>query len=152
MESKRYFDYEIFKNEFDKSQKDLEKRKAIRDLKDYIKGEYERQLKEGVLDIEMERIRLEKDLGIYYHVANDKNNYFRTIGLFAITTMITTGLFQTIDIFINNNYIKVLVKGIFILAFMYSIAKLDTDSKHYEKDFVNSLSLKILKEIGEEKA
>ncbi|MBS5886206.1 hypothetical protein [Clostridium sp.] len=147
MKSKRYFDYEIFKNEFDKSQKDLEKRKAIRDLKDYIKGEYERQLKEGILDIEAERIRLEKNLGVYYHVANDKNNYFRTMGIFAITTMITTGLFQTIDILISNNYIKVLGKGIFILAFMYSIAQLDTDSKHYEKDFVNSLSLKVLKEI-----
>lgn len=150
MKDKRYYDYEIFKDEFDKNQNDLEKRKAIRDLKDYIKGEYERQLKEGILDIEAERIRLEKNLGVYYHGANDKNNYLRTMATFAITTMITTGLFQTIDVVISNNYIKAVGKGVFILAFMLVITQIDTDSKHYEKDFVDSLSLKVLKEVEKE--
>lgn len=147
MDNKRYFNYEMFKNEFDRNQKDLERRKAIRELKDYIKAEYERQLKEGILYIEAEKIRLEKELGIYYHVANDKNNYFRTLGTFAITTMITTGLFQTVDVLITNNYIKVAVKGIFILVFMWFIMEVETGSKHYQRDFVNSLSLKVLKEI-----
>ena len=149
MKSKRYYDYEIFKDEFDKSQKDLEKRKAIRELKDYIKMEYERQLKEGVLDIEAEKIRLEKALGIYYHVANDKNNYFRTLLTFTITTMVTTGLFEIIKALPISSLFKGAIMVVTIGVIMLFVTQIDTDSKHYEKDFVNLLSLKVLKEIEE---
>lgn len=149
MKGKRYYDYEIFKEEFDKSQGDLEKRKAIRDLKDYIKMEYERQLKDGVLDIEAERIRLEKALGIYYHIANDKNSYFRTLLTFTITTMVTTGLFEIVKGLPISSLFKGSIMVVIIGVIMLFVTQVDTGSKHYEKDFVNSLSLKVLKEIEE---
>lgn len=149
MKSKRYFDYEIFKNEFDNSQKDLEKRKSIRKLKDYIKFEYKRQLQEGLLDIEAEKIRLEKELGIYYHIANDKNNYFRTLITFTITTMITSGLLEIVKALQISSLFKCIISIIIINILLLLITQLDLDSKHYEKDFVNFIALKVLKEIEE---
>ena len=150
MENKRYHDYEMFKYEFDKNQTNLEKREAIRDLKDYIKAEYERQLEEGNLDIEAERIRLEKELGVHYYLANDKNSYFRTLMIFTITTMITTGLFEMINKLPIRDVFKTSLIILIIMIIMLKIMQMDIDSKHYQKDFVNSISLKVLKEIEED--
>ena len=61
--------------------------------------------------------------------------------------MITTGLFEIVKGLPTSSLFKGSIMVSIISIIMLFVTQVDTDSKHYEKDFVNSLSLKVLKEI-----
>lgn len=145
-----YYNFEIFKSEFDKSLLNPMKKKGLKKLYLYIKESYENQIKQGTFEIKYERIRIEKDLGKYYVISKEKaNNLNGTIKIIT-TSMLTYGVINVImgldiPIFLKGGIITVIL-SVFLLMVMDG----DLKSKHYEKDVVNSLSLIVLDELEEE--
>lgn len=139
------------KYEFDKYQnKDSYYYDSMNELYNYIKEKYTKKISEGILNIEIERMRIEKNLGNHKKTSEKLS----TSNIALITSIITVSmgaLFTLVEELVKSDYIPWYVAWSFILIvisiLVRQVYKSYKDSNFNERDLVNYISLKVLNDI-----
>ncbi|WP_338595623.1 hypothetical protein QJR28_02330 [Clostridium baratii] len=119
---------------------------TIEKLYKHIKEEYLKKLEDGNLDINSERIRIEMCLG--KHRGESKDFDLNRIGIIIILIPILIGLIEDyIKAVWENTFLQSIFMLIIILVIIYMILKIDSVNKDAKMDFVNYISLIVLKDI-----
>lgn len=139
------------KYEFDKYQNsDSYFYDSVVELYDYIKKTYIKRLKEGNLDIKLERIRIEECLGSHKKVSEklDSSSIVIVTSIITILINLIITCFEELAKAKEIFWDKVLLIGIIIsVIVMQQAYKSNKDSGAYERDLVNYISLKVLDDI-----
>lgn len=136
-----FYEYQKYNNE---------DKKLVASIYNEIKTDYEKLLRYGLLNINLERIRINKSLSRYKDTANKKNELNKLIFLLAITGMLN-GLLKYFEatgkglgLPIGFEYIIYIGLNMYLL---FSLIKEDIKYKSAEKDLVNNISLIVLDDI-----
>lgn len=139
------------KYEFDKYQnEDSYFYDSIVELHDYIKSIYIKRLKEGNLDIKLERIRIEECIGSHKKVSEklSASNIVIVTSIITILINLILTCFEELAKAKEILWDKVMLVGIIItFIIMQQAYKSYKDSGAYERDLVNYISLKVLDDI-----
>ncbi|EOU1580134.1 hypothetical protein ACSXDI_06185 [Clostridium perfringens] len=139
------------KYEFDKYQnKDSYYYDSMNELYNYIKEEYRKKISEGILNIEIERMRIERSLGNHKNISEKLD--VANIGLVTgIMTVSITAIFTCLEELAKGEKISweivVFLIIIMFVSFVREAYKSHKDSNVSERDLVNYISLKVLDDI-----
>ncbi len=138
---------DICKNIFDDYQIDTNEEKILIDeLYEYIRNLYMERLNKGDLNIEKEKIRINRSLGKYKAENKEREDKLRAMVVsIYLTVSINVFLWFIKDIF--KIEFVVIVSIVFLVLFLNYMDKQIKKDKNEERDLVNRLSLIVLKDI-----
>ncbi|HII4481708.1 hypothetical protein [Clostridium perfringens] len=139
------------KDEFDKYQyEENYEIETIKEIYTHIYNGYVKKLKEGNLNIKLEKIRIEKSLAKHKKTSEklDAASITLVIGIITIILNSIMDFFksQLTSYHISKDWLFALILIIFALV-MRSIENENKKSRAYERDLVNYISLKVLNDI-----
>ena len=139
------------KDEFDKYQAEENYEiETIKEIYTHIYKEYVKKLKEGNLNIKLEKIRIEKSLGKHKKTSEKLDAASITLVIGIITIILNSIMNflrnQLTSYHISKDWLFALILIIFALV-MRSIENEHKKSRAYERDLVNYISLKVLDDI-----
>lgn len=139
------------KYEFDKYQnKDSYYYYSMNELYNYIKEEYRKKISEGILNIEIERMRIEKSLGEHKKIS-EKLTASNIALMTSIITLSIGNMFKILEDWTKDNSIPWYVIWILLIVLMLVLTRetyrANKDSNANERDLVNYISLKVLDDI-----
>ncbi|EOU1478349.1 hypothetical protein [Clostridium perfringens] len=142
------------KYEFDKYQnRDSYYYDSMNELYNYIKEAYIKKISEGILNIEIERMRIERSLGNHKNISEklDVANIGLVTGIMTVSiTAIFTWLEDSAKVKIIPWEMAILIIVMMFIIFIREAYKSNKNSGVYEKDLVNYISLKVLDDIENE--
>lgn len=138
---------DICKNIFDDYQIDTNEEKILIDeLYEYIREVYMERLHKGNLNIEKEKIRINRSLGKYKAENKEKEDKLRAMVVsIYLTVIINIFLWFVKDIFKFG--FAVTFSIVLLIIFLYFMDIEIKKDKNEERDLVNKLSLIVLKDI-----
>ncbi|EHK2357032.1 hypothetical protein KCK31_002498 [Clostridium perfringens] len=139
------------KYEFDKYQnRDSYYYDSMNELYNYIKEEYRKKISEGILNIEIERMRIEKSLGEHKKIS-EKLTASNIALMTSIITLSIGNMFKILEDWTKDNSIPWYVIWILLIVLMLVLTRetyrANKDSNANERDLVNYISLKVLDDI-----
>ncbi|HFE9686377.1 TPA: hypothetical protein ACGA33_002118 [Clostridium perfringens] len=139
------------KYEFDKYQnRDSYYYDSMNELYNYIKEEYRKKISEGILNIEIERMRIKKSLGEHKKIS-EKLTASNIALMTSIITLSIGNMFKILEDWTKDNSIPWYVIWILLIVLMLVLTRetyrANKDSNANERDLVNYISLKVLDDI-----
>lgn len=139
------------KCEFDKYQDEENYEiETIKEIYTYIYKEYVKKLKEGNLNIKLEKIRIEKSLEKHKKTSEKLDAASITL-VIGIITIILNLIMDFLKSQLNSYHIsKYWLFTLILIIFASVMRSIENDNKKsraYERDLVNYISLKVLEDI-----
>lgn len=138
---------DICKNIFDDYQIDTNEEKILIDeLYEYIRNLYMERLNKGDLNIEKEKIRINRSLGRYKAENKEKEDKLRAM----VVSIYLTVIINIFLWFIKDTFkfgFAVIFSIVLLIIFLYFMDREIKKDKNEERDLVNKLSLIVLRDI-----